>query len=204
MGPNSVFGWGARALIARYKTTRKSVLYLARALAKMKIFRRTRKPGGFHGCSRTQKSVGHARSFRVEEFYRETLRHETPFSFIIHSGDGCSSGGPWKSTVEAVVTVPRWACPCRASGESGRERAVASMVAHSEVEMATGVAVMMGAVIAATAAVIGWRLGGGGGLIRPRVASTISAVRRSERLAKAGSNMLISAVPPFGRLSGTR
>merc|ERR1712166_1356241 len=31
-----------------------------------------------------------------------------------------------------------------------------------------------------------------------------SAVRRSERLAKAGSNMLISAVPPFGRLSGTR
>jgi len=102
------------------------------------------------------------------------------------------------------VTVPRWACPRRASGESGRERAVASMVAHSEVVMATGVAVMMGAVIAATAAVIGWRLGGGGGLIRPRVASTISAVRRSERLAKAGSNMLISAVPPFGRLSGTR
>ena len=92
-------------------------------------------------------------------------------------GDGCSSGGPWKSTVEAVVTVPRWACPCRASGESGRERAVASMVAHSEVEMATGVAVMMGAVIAATAAVIGWRLGGGGGLIRPRVASTIPAER---------------------------
>ena len=31
-----------------------------------------------------------------------------------------------------------------------------------------------------------------------------SAVRRSERLAKAGSNMLISAVPPFGRLSGMR
>ena len=91
-------------------------------------------------------------------------------------GDGCSSGGPWKSTVEAVVTVPRWACPCRASGESGRERAVASMVAHSEVEMATGVAVMMGAVIAATAAVIGWRLGGGGGLIRLRVASTITAL----------------------------
>ena len=60
-----------------------------------------------------------------------------------------------------MVTVPRWACPCRASGESGRERAVASMVAHSEVEMATGVAVMMGAVIAATAAVIGWHLGGG-------------------------------------------
>ena len=34
--------------------------------------------------------------------------------------------------------------------------------------MATGVAVVMGEVIAAAAAVIGWRLGGGGGLIRPR------------------------------------
>ena len=38
-------------------------------------------------------------------------------------------------------------CPCRASGESGLgreqfERAVASMVAHSEVETATGVAVI--------------------------------------------------------------
>ena len=51
-------------------------------------------------------------------------------------GEGCGSGGPWKSTVEAVVTVPRWACPRRASGESGRERAVASMVAHLEVVMA--------------------------------------------------------------------
>jgi hypothetical protein len=32
------------------------------------------------------------------------------------------------------VTVPRCTstCPCRASGESGRERVVASMVAHSE------------------------------------------------------------------------
>eukprot|EP00964_Phaeocystis_antarctica_P082146 scaffold51483_cov32-Phaeocystis_antarctica.AAC.1 len=69
-----------------------------------------------------------------------------------HGSDGCGSGGPWKSTVEAVVTVPRWACPCRASGESGRERAVASVVAHSEVVMATGAAVMMGPVIAATAA----------------------------------------------------
>ena len=92
-------------------------------------------------------------------------------------GEGCGSGGPWKSTVEAVVTVPRWACPRRASGESGRERAVASMVAHSEVVMATGVAVMMGAVIAATAAVIGWHLGGGGGLDRPRVALKIPAER---------------------------
>ena len=40
------------------------------------------------------------------------------------------------------------------------------MVAHSGAVMATGVAVVMGKVIAAAAAVIGWRLGGGGGLIR--------------------------------------
>ena len=92
-------------------------------------------------------------------------------------GDCCGSGGPWKSTVEAVVTVPRWTCPCGASGESGRERAGASMVAHSGAVMATGVAVVMGEVIAAAAAVIGWRLGGGGGLIRPRAASTIPAER---------------------------
>ena len=51
------------------------------------------------------------------------------------------------------------------------------MVAHSEAVMATGVAVMMGAVIAATAAVIGWRLGGGGGLDCPRVALTTPAER---------------------------
>ena len=75
------------------------------------------------------------------------------------------------------MTVPRWACPCRASGESGRERAVVSMVAHSGVVMATGVAVMIGAEIAALAAVNGGRLGGGGGLDRPRVASTIPAER---------------------------
>ena len=92
-------------------------------------------------------------------------------------GDGCGGGVPWKSTVEAVVTVPRCACPCGASGESGRERAGASMVAHSGAVMATGVAVVMGKVIAAAAAVIGWRLGGGGGLIRPRAASTIPAER---------------------------
>ena len=37
-------------------------------------------------------------------------------------GDGCVSGGPLNSTVEAVVTVPRCTCPCRASGGSaGRE-----------------------------------------------------------------------------------
>ena len=34
-------------------------------------------------------------------------------------GDCCGSGGPWKSTVEAVVTVPSGPCPCGASGESG-------------------------------------------------------------------------------------
>ena len=51
------------------------------------------------------------------------------------------------------------------------------MVAHSGAVMATGVAVVMGEVIAAAAAVIGWRIGGGGGLIRPRAASTIPAER---------------------------
>ena len=45
------------------------------------------------------------------------------------------------------------------------------------VVMATGVAVMMGAMVAAAAAVIGWCLGGGGGLDRPRAASTIPAER---------------------------
>ena len=44
------------------------------------------------------------------------------------------------------------------------------MVAHSEAVMATGVAVMMGAGLAAIAAVNGGRLGGGGGLDRPQVA----------------------------------
>ena len=92
-------------------------------------------------------------------------------------GDGCGSGGPWKSTVEAVVTVPRWTCPCGASGESGRERAGASMVAHSGAVMAPGVAVVMGEVIAAAAAVNGGLLGGGGGLDRPRAASRLPAER---------------------------
>jgi len=45
------------------------------------------------------------------------------------------------------------------------------------VVMATGVALMIGAGIAAVAAVNGGCLGGGGGLDRPRVASTIPAER---------------------------
>ena len=49
------------------------------------IFRRTRKPGGFHGFSRTRKSVGHACFFRVEDVYLNLGRHKTPLSFIIHS-----------------------------------------------------------------------------------------------------------------------
>ena len=106
-------------------------------------------------------------------------------------GDGCGGGGPWKSTVEAVVTVPRWACPCGASGESGRERAVASMAAQSEAVAATRVAVIMGAVIAATAAVNGGRLGGGGGLDRARGASTIPAERSGS--GKGGYSTLLSA-----------
>jgi hypothetical protein len=92
-------------------------------------------------------------------------------------GDGCGSGGPWKSTLEAVVTVPWWACPCGASGESGRERAGASMVAQSGAVVARGVAVMVGEVIAAASAVNGGLLGGGGGLDRPRAALKIPAGR---------------------------
>ena len=51
------------------------------------------------------------------------------------------------------------------------------MVAQSEAVMATGVALVMGAGIAAMAAVNGGRLGGGGGLDRARGASTIPAER---------------------------
>ena len=56
------------------------------------------------------------------------------------------------------------------------EARVASMVAHSGAVVARGVAVMMGAEIAALAAVNGGRLGGGG-LDRPRVALKIPAER---------------------------
>ena len=45
------------------------------------------------------------------------------------------------------------------------------MVAHSGAVVARGVAVMMGAEIAALVAVNGGRLGGGGGLDRPRVSA---------------------------------
>ena len=51
------------------------------------------------------------------------------------------------------------------------------MVAQSEAVMATGVALVMGAGIAAMAAVNGGRLGGGGGLDRARGASTMPAER---------------------------
>ena len=51
------------------------------------------------------------------------------------------------------------------------------MVAQSEAVMAMGVALVMGAGIAAMAAVNGGRLGGGGGLDRARGASTIPAER---------------------------
>ena len=51
------------------------------------------------------------------------------------------------------------------------------MVAHSGAVMATGVAVVMGEVIAAAAAVNGGLLGGGGGLDRPRAASRLPAER---------------------------
>ena len=57
------------------------------------------------------------------------------------------------------------------------EARVASMVAHSGAVLARGVAVMMGADIAALAAVNGGRLGGGGGLDRPLVPLKIPAER---------------------------
>ena len=53
------------------------------------------------------------------------------------------------------------------------------MVAQSEAVMATGVALVMGAGIAAMAAVNGGRLGGGGGLDRARGASTIPDLGRN-------------------------
>ena len=71
----------------------------------------------------------------------------------------------------------KWACLCGPSGERGQERGLASMPPQSEAVAATEVAVMMGAVIAATAAVKGGRLGGGGGLDRARGASTLPAER---------------------------
>ena len=49
------------------------------------VFKRTRKPGGFRGSSRTRKTSGTPMSLRVEEFYLNLERHETPGSFIIHS-----------------------------------------------------------------------------------------------------------------------
>ena len=69
--------------------------------------------------------------------------------------------------------------PARAGRREGAvvEARVASMVAQSEAVMATGVALVMGAGIAAMAAVNGGRLGGGGGLDRARGASTIPAER---------------------------
>ena len=67
--------------------------------------------------------------------------------------------------------------PARAGRREGAivEARVASMVAQSEAVMATGVALVIGAGIAAMAAVNGGRLGGGGGLDRARGASTIPA-----------------------------
>ena len=53
------------------------------------------------------------------------------------------------------------------------------MVAQSEAVMATGVALVMGAGIAAMAAVNGGRLGGGGGLDRARGVSTIPDLGRN-------------------------
>lgn len=65
------------------------------------------------------------------------------------------------------------------------------MVAQSEAVMATGVALVMGAGIAAMAAVNGGRLGGGGGLDRARGASTIPAERSGS--GKGGYSTLLWA-----------
>ena len=54
------------------------------------------------------------------------------------------------------------------------------MVAQSEAVMATGVALVIGAGIAAMAAVNGGRLGGGGGLDRARGASTIDVLHANQ------------------------
>ena len=71
------------------------------------------------------------------------------------------------------------------------EARVASMVAQSEAVMATGVALVMGAGIAAMAAVNGGRFGGGGGLDRARGASTIPAERSGS--GKGGYSTLLWA-----------
>ena len=42
-------------------------------------------------------------------------------------GDGCGGGGPWKSTVEAVVTVPSGPRPCGARERSLRRDGGAAM-----------------------------------------------------------------------------
>ena len=71
------------------------------------VFRRTRKPGGFHGSSRTRKLSGKAGFFRVEEFYLNLERHETPGSVIIHSGEG--GGSPEAEIMDAFKNPREWA-----------------------------------------------------------------------------------------------
>ena len=84
----------------------------------------------------------------------------------------------------------KWAGPGRREGAVVEAR-VASMVAQSEAVMATRVALIMGAGIAAMAAVNGGRLGGGGGLDRARGASTIPAERSGS--GKGGYSTLLWA-----------
>ena len=91
------------------------------------------------------------------------------------------------------MTVPSGPRPCGAGRREGAvvEARVASMAAQSEAVMATGVALVMGAGIAAMAAVNGGRLGGGGGLDRARGASTIPAERSGS--GKGGYSTLLWA-----------
>ena len=89
-------------------------------------------------------------------------------------GDGCGGGGlenrRWRRWRHCQVNRARAG---RREGALVEARVAWSMVARSEAVMVTGVALVMGAGIAAMAAVNGGRLGGGGSLDRARGAATI-------------------------------
>ena len=77
------------------------------------------------------------------------------------------------------------------------------MVAQSEAVMATGVALVMGAGIAAMAAVNGGRLGGGGGLDRARGASTIPAERSGSGKGGYSTSLWAHALVSAARSAAT-
>jgi len=118
-------------------------------------------------------------------------------------GDGCSSGGPWKSTVEAVVTRPRPDASVDSPGATKNTSSLRASVAEARLENPDRDQSTSSSFFG-TSRPFPTCLHKGKGASNFKGPVQASAVRRSERLAKAGSNMLISAVPPFGRLSGTR